>query len=220
MHPSVAVLSLTRDRLSYTQHCFRRLREFAGIPFDHYVFDQGSQDGTAGWLRDVYRPDYFALSPDNVGISRGMNKLLDATKMHSYDVIVKFDNDCELVEPDTLRDVARLTFEGNCLLSPRILGLQNPPPHGHEFQIGDETIIDIPQIGGIFLAVPGHLYQRFRYDETNHMDDVQVCWWYRGQGGRCGYVKRLEAWHYETTTGQHARYPDYFARQVSEGKPL
>jgi len=217
---NVCVLSLTRDRLAYTQHCFRRLRELAGIPFDHFVLDQGSEDGTREWLWDTYNPDCLAVSSENIGIPGALNKLLEVASKQSYDVIVKIDNDCELVEPDTLRDVARLTLEGDCLLSPRILGLQNPPSHGHEFQIGDETIIDIPQIGGIFLAAPAHLYQRFRYDETNHMDDVQVCWWYRSQGGRCGYVKRLEAWHYETTTGQHARYPDYFARQVSEGKPL
>jgi len=31
-------------------------------------------------------------------------------------------------------------------------------------------------------------------------------------------VKRLEAWHYEGTSGQHDRYPDYFARTLVEGK--
>ena len=78
-------------------------------------------------------------------------------------------------------------------------------------------ILDIPQIGGIFLAVAGSIYNRFRYNEVNEDDDVQLCWWWRGQGGRCGYVKRLEAWHYESTDGQWERYPDYFLRRVLEG---
>ena len=51
------------------------------------------------------------------------------------------------------------------------------------------------------------------------MDDANVCHWYRAQGGRCGYVTRLTANHYETTSGQHARYPEYFARTLAEGKP-
>ena len=41
-----AVLTLTRDRLEYTQHCFETLRQNAGCDYDHYVLDQGSEDGT------------------------------------------------------------------------------------------------------------------------------------------------------------------------------
>ena len=51
------------------------------------------------------------------------------------------------------------------------------------------------------------------------MDDAHICREFRSGGGRCGYVKRLEANHYETTSGQHARYPEYFERTLAEGKP-
>jgi GT2 family glycosyltransferase len=44
---NVAVLTLTRDRLPYTQHCFATLKENAGCDYDHIVLDQGSTDGTA-----------------------------------------------------------------------------------------------------------------------------------------------------------------------------
>jgi glycosyltransferase involved in cell wall biosynthesis len=198
------------------------LQENAGCDYDHYVLDQASEDGTGQWLRDEYDPDYVACSPTNVGISRGMNTLLDwATESAEYDVVVKFDNDCELTQPNTLRDVCHLALVGGALLSPRICGLQNPPTATREARIGDETILDVPQIGGIFLAAPAWVYDDFRYTETNPawgMDDVEVCGWFRAQGGTCGYVKRLEAWHYETTGGQHARFPGYFARTILEGK--
>lgn len=215
----VAVLTLTRDRLGYTRHCFERLTELSGVPYDHYVLDQGSEDGTPDWLmRQSFR--HVSLLPRNLGIVAGVNYLLTHVPVHQYDVIVKVDNDCELTQQNTLRDVCQLVMEaGDALLSPRILGLRNPPAATGEFTVAGETILDIPQIGGIFLAVPASIYtEGFRYDESNPAeDDVQLCWWWRGQGGRCGYVKRLEVWHYETTDGQWKRHPEYFRRRVLEG---
>ena len=105
----VAVLTLTRDRLDYTQHCFATLHEFAGCDFDHYVLDQGSQDGTEAWLQET-DAEVVALDT-NLGIACGLNLLLDeSVNPADYDVIVKFDNDCELTLPNTLRDVCRLTL--------------------------------------------------------------------------------------------------------------
>jgi len=216
----VAVLTLTRDRLEYTQHCFAALRTHAGCDYDHFVLDQGSADGTPRWLANgVYTG--LSLRRDNIGISRGMNELLDLAG-GGYDVIVKFDNDCELTMPNTLRDVAALTLEGNALLSPRILGLNNPPSLNGMFLIGEEAIMDIPQIGGIFLAAPAAIYEEYRYPEAGPkwgMDDAHICSWWRSRGGRCGYVGRLSSNHYETTNGQHERYPEYFERTLAEGKP-
>jgi Glycosyl transferase family 2 len=219
----VAVLTLTRDRLQYTKHCFARLHEFAGCEFDHYVLDQGSADGTWQWLMNCrFAFAHLSLLRENVGISRGVNQLLDRTQAKDYDVIVKFDNDCELTQPDTLRIVSELALEGDALLSPVIAGLNRPPAARGQFKIKGETILDIPQIGGVFLAAPAEVFKTFRYDERNPVwgaDDAQFCAWYRVHGGRCGYVARLEANHYETTSGQHSRYPEYFERTLAEGKP-
>lgn len=218
----VAVLTLVRDRPEYTQHCFAALREHAGCDYDHYVLDQGSAFKTRRWLYDTER-DYTRLVtlPDNIGIARGLNHLID--RLDVYDVVVKIDNDCELTEPNTLRDVCQLVMDdGHTMLSPRILGLNNPPRPTGTFSIGDEEIQHIYQIGGIFLAAPASVYDVYRYPEDGPvwgMDDANICAWYRGMGGRCGYVTRLTANHYETTNGQHARYPEYFERTLAEGKP-
>lgn len=210
----VAVLTLTRDRLQYTKHCFAALAEYAGCDYDHWVLDQGSTDGTQKWLLES-DCESVGLSDVNLGITRGMNRLLGELDS-GYDVIVKMDNDCELTQPDTLRDVCRLSLVDGAILSPRIMGLQHPPTAQGEFMISEEVVLDIPQIGGVFLAAPAHIFNTFRYDETNDKDDVQVCWWWRRQGGRCGYVASIEANHYETTTGQWQRFPEYFARSWSE----
>lgn len=217
----IAVLTLTRDRLAYTQHCFEKLHQNAGCTFDHWVLDQGSQDETQEWLSvyDAAAGVAVVRAEENLGIAAGMNYLLRAIDDEAdYDVIVKFDNDCELTQPNTIRDVAQLAFEGGCILSPRILGLKQPPPVTRELRIGEEIIQDVPQIGGIFMAVPAWVYDDFRYvgNEWGGGDDTELCAWFRRQGGTCGYVKRLEAWHYETTEGQEERYPAYFERKYRE----
>lgn len=216
----VAVLSLTRDRLEYTQHCFQTLHDFGGLEFDHYVFDQGSTDGTVEWLRDVYDPDFLALHPENIGISRATNKLLDwADENADYDVIVRMDNDCEVVTEGTLKACARFVDENrDWIISPRIEGLVHPPQTLEivKFEEG-ETVLRKAVIGGIFLAAHGSLYKNFRYNEDNPvwgMDEVQVC-----EQRNCGYLRDYVANHYQTTRGQQAHFPDYFARRVSEGGP-
>jgi len=220
---NVALFTLTRDRLDYTKHCFERLYEYAGSHFDHYVLDQGSTDGSEQWLIDAPFPLKTVLYGENIGLARRLNYLYDRSRsVAEYDVIIHFDNDCELTQPNTIRDLAALVAKGNCILPPRILGLNTPPQPTRELRIGDEVILDIPQIGGICLSAPGWVFEEFRYPENLPkwgMEDEAICKWWREQGGTCGYVQRLEAWHYRTTQGQHEDHGWYFERRVKEGGP-
>lgn len=216
----IAVLSLTRDRLAYTQHCFDRLHDYAGIHFHHYVFDNGSQDGSYDWLAHEYKPDYLIASEHNIGISKAMNRLLDLTGENDYDAIVKFDNDCELATVGALKDCARFVLEHpDWLISPRIEGLLGPPGTTEVIDFPEGRVLRKGQIGGIFLAANADIYTSFRYDENNPtwgMDDVQIS----GYAPNVGYLDGHVANHYLTTAGQHADMPDYFATKKAEGLPL
>lgn len=211
----VAVLSLTRDRLAYTQHCFQTLHDLGGCDFDHYVWDNASQDGTQDWLRDTYDPDFLCLAPENAGISKALNGLLDWTREQHYDVIVKFDNDCEVVTEGALKDCAEFVARHpGWLISPRIEGLNNPVPTIKRATFGPVVVLEKQQIGGIFLAAHASVYETFRYDENNPswgMDDVQISGLHR-----CGYLDAHVANHYETTAGQAARFPEYWERKTAE----
>ena len=175
----IAVMSLTRDRLAYSKHCFDRLHDLAGISFDHYVWDQGSTDGTSEWLRDTYDPDFLCLSPENVGISKALNGLLDWASESVYDVIVKVDNDCELVTEGALKDCAKFVVENpEWLISPRIEGLNQTPPTVEVIDFPQGRVLRKPQIGGILLAANADVYRDFRYDESNPvwgLDDAEIC---------------------------------------------
>lgn len=205
---AVAVLTLTRDRVDYTRHCLTRLRDLAGCDFDHYLLDQGSTDETVDWLQDEYRPHTLVTLNENVGIARGMNLLLDlALRADDYDVIVKVDNDCELASHGAVRDCAIEAATRRVACSPVIRGLRSPVPLG--------------VIGGIFFAVPADFYHGWRCPEQVPLwagdDDLTAR--ARELAMPIGYLTQHEAWHYETTDGQHARYPDYFARKRFEGCP-
>jgi glycosyltransferase involved in cell wall biosynthesis len=200
--------------LPYTQHCFATLNKYAGCEYDHYVLDQGSTDGTTDWLREQEIPAIEL--PENIGINLGLNLMLDTIELDDYDVVVKFDNDSELLTPYTLRDVCAYAMEADMILSPRIHGLRNPVPtigtHG--------PLIDLtPIVGGIFMATPAYVFQDgYRHNPNVGLwgsDDSDLC----RHVGRCGYVRGYDANHYLTTDGQHADIPDYFARTLAEGKP-
>ena len=219
----VAVLSLTRDRLPYTQHCFQTLRDNAGVPFDWFVLDQGSGDGTRAWLAENAEQYTGIVALDeNVGCTRGWNHLLRvASPLGRYDTIVTVDNDCELLDPDTLVTVAGLAAEHETILAPRVLGLMYPPPTISQFQLGDHTVDETTILGNIFMAIPATVFWRdgFRWDERYAVWDggESVTQWFRARGGRCGYVQGLSVNHYKTTLGQVADIPEYFERRVREG---
>ena len=213
---NIAVLSLTRDRLDYTKHCFASLYANAGCEFDHFVTDQGSEDGTVDWLLEHTDATVYAY-PENIGIVPALNAMIDdLLDQADYDVIVKVDNDCELVTPNTLRDVCELVLERDAILSPHIRGLRSTPqPIG-----ADDKITFTEVIGGIFTAAPAWLFKngyRHPLNPTLDGEDFNLCWSFRmHRGGQVGYVNGYEAWHYETTDGQHLRFPAYFARREQE----
>jgi GT2 family glycosyltransferase len=223
----IAIYTLTRDRLEYTRHCFGTLLQNAGYPFDHFILDNGSQDGTPEWIREHYRPKFFHQRDYNIGISRGSNFLLGKILYESdYDLIIKMDNDCEVLTSELLRKVVIL-FETllanniNMLLSPRVEGINRQPNRAYYlnnflFRIGVTGII-----GGLFHIVPAAIYRKYRYPENLALakgQDDHFCNWARENDILKGYIEDLVVNHYEKTTGQAEWFPEYFERKWKEEK--
>lgn len=219
---AVAVMTLTRDRLEYTKHCLQTLWDNAGCEFDHWIADNGSRDGTVEWLLENTDATVTAYS-ENAGISPALNAMLDEVLAAAdYDVIVKIDNDCELLTPNTLRDICELVDERGALLSPWIRGLRQPPQPGYS----DGVVTEMSVIGGIFTAAPAWIYKEgYRHPIIATLDgeDFNLCQWYRHgvtRDAQVGYVDGYEANHYRTTDGQHADYPAYFSRREQERREV
>ncbi len=230
----IAIYSLTRDRLQYTKDCFASLRENAGMPFDHYVFDNGSTDGTQEWLADAannWSHDSIRLCvsvlPFNAGISKASNSLLRDIVPHDYDLICKFDNDCFVRTPNILSQICDVAAEAgdNWILSPRVEGINKQPKRVRTVDIGGHPVGETGIVGGLFHIVPASVYRRYMdaggYPEglplAKYQDD-RFCHWWRKQGWHCGYIEDLVVEHYEGTDAQAKRWPEYFSRKWAEEK--
>lgn len=225
----IAIFSLCRDRLLYTQACFESLRRNAGMPFDHYVFDNGSTDGTVQWLDSEYKPfpgSYYAMQ--NHGISVASNFIVRQILQGDYNLIIKADNDAFIRTSNILPqivDVARAAGE-NWILSPRVEGINRQPRRHRNVEIAGHPVGVTPIVGGLFHVVPTAVYQRYMeqggYPENlplaKGQDDHLCHWFHTTQNGHCGYIEDLVVEHYETTDGQARRYPEYFTRKFAEEK--
>jgi glycosyltransferase involved in cell wall biosynthesis len=226
----IAVYTLTRDRLEYTQRSFAALHQNAGIEFNHVVIDNGSRDGTAEWLKSYARGsagiDIIPL-PENVGISGGSNMALDFIRQNypGVDVIAKYDNDAALTSPDELLTMARLVHEAPgdlgpaWLLSPRVVGINRQPSRGREVQLGGHPIGLTAIVGGLFHVCRGSVYQQYRFNPNLPKawgQDDTFCKWFKSKGGVVGYVEDLVVEHIDSTDGQAKRFPEYFERKYQE----
>lgn len=220
---NAAVITLTRDRLDYTMTCFQTLEQHAGIEYDHYVLDNASTDGTINWLSEWTRSgkgQHIIFSKENLGICVGANRLLELLDPSRYDVIVRFDNDCEVTQPDTLKVCAELSAKHGAIVSPRVNGLNNPPPTIRTVSLSGHPLDETAILGGIFMVIPAFLFDElgYRFNERAPLatGDEEIVPWWRMHGGVCGYLQEFSVNHYETTEGQKARYPEYEQRKVAE----
>jgi glycosyltransferase involved in cell wall biosynthesis len=220
----VAIFTLTRDRLLYTKHCFETLREKAGYDFDHYIVDNGSEDGTMDWLLE--NQNMFAniiWNPYNVGLCAGNNQALEMIRKSGkeYDLIAKFDNDAEVITENIITEMAYLFAEVGkpMLLSPRVIGINKQPIRTHIIKKYKHPIGITNHIGGLFTWCNAGLYLQYTYPDDLPLargDDSAFAHWVYKQGYHVGYVEDLVVNHFETTEGQSERFPDYFTRKLKE----
>lgn len=229
----IAIYSLTRDRLAYSKICFASLRQNAGMPFDHYVFDNGSTDGTVQWLEDEannWSNDDIRLCvsmlPFNAGISKASNSLLHDIFQGDYSLIIKADNDAYVRTPNILPQICEVAAAAgeNWILSPRVSGINKQPTRHRTVQIAGHPVGVTPIVGGLFHVLPAAVYRRYMdaggFPENLPLakgQDDHLCHWFKTmQRGQCGYIEDLEVEHYEGTDAQARRYPEYFSRKFRE----
>lgn len=224
----IAVFTLTRDRLFYTQHCFKVLREKAGYDFDHYIVDNGSTDGTQSWLLDN-RKQWKGLKiySTNRGLCAGNNTALDMIRKSGikYDLIIKFDNDCEIISDNILAEIVVLYEQTtrSMLLSPRVTGINRQPNRSYIERAFTRPIGVTNHIGGLFACCNADLYLQYTYPDNLPLasgDDSAFAYWVYQQTLIVGYIEDLVVNHFEGSQGQNLRYPQYFERKWKEEKEI
>ena len=220
----VAVFTKTRDRLEYTKKSFKSLKDKAGYPYDHYVLDNGSTDGTVEWLKKRKNITIVSLEKENIGISKANNKLLEVILKKDYDLIISFDNDCEVVSSDIIKQIVEIyehipPFYFKFMLSPKVEGLNFQPQRVDGMEIAHHTVGITYIIGGIFQVMPAECYKLYRFPEELAKakgQDEDINLFFHKMGGQCGYIEDLVVEHRDTTNGQMVKYPEYFDRKAKE----
>lgn len=222
----VALFTLTRDRIFYSQHCFSLLREKAGYDYDHFLIDNGSTDGTVDWLRDNIRLwKDIVFNPRNLGLCTGNNQALQIIRDSGirYDLICKFDNDAEVVSDNIVAEMVALykQLKKPALLSPRVTGISKQPKRSYTVNDYSRPIGVTNHIGGLFAWCNADLYLKYTYPDNLPLargDDSAFAYWVYQKKFIVGYVEDLVVNHFETSDGQNLRYPKYFLRKWEEEK--
>ena len=223
----IAIYTLTRDRLDYTKASFESLAKNAGCGYDHFVIDNGSEDGTVEWLMENKHKFKLVLSNvDNKGISKASNQALDWIFNDDYDLIIKMDNDCLVVSENILGQVAEIYEDipehaAKHILSPYVKGINNQPMRARYIQYAGRRIGLTGIVGGLFHIVPVGIYKDYRYPEKLPKawgQDDHFCNHIKSIGCETGYIEGLIVEHMDTTDGQAKKYPEYFVRKAKEEK--
>ena len=227
----ISIFTITRERLQYSKDCAASLREKSGHDYDHYIVDNGSEDGTPEWLTNKYKPHWLSLLDENKGISVASNLALRAILSAPVqpDIILKVDNDAMVITPGILAEFARIYSEckeaERWVLSPRVEGINKQPRRVRQHTLAGHEIGVTPIVGGLFHVVPAPIYREFMaaggYDETLPKawgQDDQFCEWLRANKYHKGYVEDLVVEHYRGTTKQCEEMPAYFERKWKEEK--
>lgn len=217
----VAIITMTRDRIEYTEKCFQSLREKAGCDYDHYVLDNGSKDGTQDWLLASSRAfKRVLLSSENLGLLHGFNVLLSVLD-GIYDVVIKFDNDCLIhtnkVVKIIVEEMARMDW--TAIISPRVLGLNKPPVPIRKIQQNGYVFSELNHFGGIFYPIPWRLAKPISGQTFLARGlDWKLSERMRSNGLKLYYLEDIKVEHCDGTNNQALKYPEYFSRKYEEEK--
>lgn len=218
--PRVVIFTIHYDRIEYSKKTYKEMKETAGYKFDWFVVDNGS-DGTGEWLKTI-PTKYLMEYPENMGITKSSNMLIDVIGRKNYDIIIKIDNDVEFITYNWLTDIVDL-WERNHLVyvSPYVEGLVDNP--GGALRVGraliGDNLIEITQhIGGIFAAIDAKAYKNFRWkDRVYHgYQDLEASTAFVKHGYMPCYFPKHIIRHRDGTSGQQKKYKSYFNRRKSE----
>lgn len=95
----ILVIVVTYNAMQWAKRCFDSLHS-STVSSDVFVVDNGSTDGTQGYIRQEYPDVIFQQSTENLGFGRANNLGFDYALAHGYKYVYLLNQDA-WVDPDT-----------------------------------------------------------------------------------------------------------------------
>jgi len=218
----VAIFSLCKNRFSYTKRTLESLHNKTHIPYEHYIIDQASTDGTLNYLnkhKDIYNLKIYPLGI-NIGINRGVNFAIDKIGDEA-DIILKLDNDVEIETTGWLEKMIK-ALAPKSVISPYVKGLIDNRGGVQRYTTIKKLNIGLtPFIGGICMIA----HRRAWYEDSGGWEfpkpkhaggDKSFCMKLELAGYKFGYKEDVFIKHIDDTIGQHKKYKNYFEKRKVE----
>lgn len=213
----VAIFTLTKDRLDLTKKMFETMWNTNKYPYDHYIVDNGSTDGTKEYLEALWRNGkikHIIYNSENKGIAVASNQALDVIS-DKYDIIGKVDNDIHFKTEGWLDSMISV-FNRNMkmVLSPYVEGLINNAGgvlrDGYGL-LGGELLGLVRHLGGCSIFSPYIAYKDWRWPDHARKhggNDVMFSIYCRQNMFNLAYLENHRVGHY---TEDHKKlYPEYY----------
>jgi len=225
----VGIFTLVLDRYEYTKKSYETMRQTAGYEFDWFPIDQGSTDGTTGYLKELQKKDkhvFPVFLKDNIGVANGWMKGVDVIrKAGKYDIIVKHDNDAMEITDNWLSAMVGLLERNKGLvLSPTVEGLEGTPGgvlrqrmdgNSPYVTINDNILGIVPNLGGIVFGSYLSMYDGFVFPEgLPGNKDYFLSKSVQQKGFNLFYMEEFTVIHIDGSSGQIRKYPEYFKRTL------
>jgi len=218
----VAIFTLTKDRLELTKKMAESMRRTAGYPFDWYIVDNGSTDGTREWLKEQ-NIKKVVFNEKNMGIPYASNQIIEEIRKGNYDFIMKCDNDVWFKSNNWLKTMMNLykVFRPIAFsLYPEGLIENAGGVNRYEYAyFANEFLGLVPHIGGMTSIVPTEVYDKFQWPKVAFLhggNDVILSSWLNNNKYLMAYLENYQAEHLESTLGQQQKYPEYFKLRKQE----
>lgn len=178
----IAVCTLVRNKPDLLEKSFSLLKRYAGIPYDHFVLDNGSKLQTRELLQNMHKNGkihWLHTSPRNLGISIGLNLMIDEVMSHKHEISDDehgYDYDYMLwygpdVIPRSRRFLKKMVSfcddcveaDDPCVVSPKMLKLRRPPIAYGEGMHKNQPF-ELVNIAGQCSLHPIAFWHGFRHD--------------------------------------------------------
>lgn len=190
----IGAFTLTFNRLELTKATFENIKANSKLDYHLYI-DQGSEDGTQEWIEA--NCDNYILLKRNIGISKGMELAMSEMQELDLDLVIKLDNDIEIVTPKILDSIKKFYAENgfNYILSPLDLTI-DPNYKPREFgrlKLGEFTFIKTTHTGGAFLVMPKKAFLEMH--ALKRKEDMDIGSFFRANKYITGYLADLKINH-------------------------